>query len=59
MKYEELLNTWLKETVIKMNLCPFAAKPFKEGKIRINICESKSFKEVFDHFANELSLIHI
>jgi len=29
---------WIEQVVIKLNLCPFARKPFENGKIRFVVC---------------------
>jgi uncharacterized protein len=33
----EAVSTWLDQVVIGLNLCPFAAKPHKEGRVRISL----------------------
>lgn len=35
------VSTWLQEVVIGLNLCPFAAKPFLEKKVRILVSKAK------------------
>lgn len=48
---------WLKEVVIGLNLCPFAAKPFKKDQIRIAVSEGTSEEEVLETLLQEMLLL--
>lgn len=39
--YIEHTRNWLEQIVIGLNFCPFAAKPFKLGQIRIEVSHAK------------------
>lgn len=42
---EQVIENWLKEFVIKYDLCPFATLPFKQGKVRIKAFFERSLIE--------------
>lgn len=48
---------WLETFVIGMNLCPFAAKPWKRGQIRIEVCEKENSDEQVRFFLAELNTL--
>lgn len=52
-----LVSTWLKEAVIGLNLCPFAAKPFNEEKIRIQPCYAMDDESLLDALRAECELL--
>ena len=39
---ETEVRQWLETVVIGLNLCPFAARPFREGRVRVRIAEARS-----------------
>lgn len=41
----ELMNYWLKEVVIGLDLCPFARIPYKKGLIRVVECSAGKLSE--------------
>lgn len=38
---EAEVRQWLESVVIGLNLCPFAGRPFREGRVRIRVCEAR------------------
>lgn len=53
----EIVKNWLVETVIGLNLCPFAKKPYEEGKINIAVSKAQNFESAYDDFIKEIELI--
>ena len=47
-------TAWLETCVIGLNLCPFAAQPTQEGRVRIAVCDQHSIIECAYDFKNEL-----
>ena len=47
-------KTWLEQFVIKLNLCPFAANPFREGLIRYALEQSTDPTRVAERLIDEL-----
>ncbi|GAM63204.1 hypothetical protein JCM19232_1351 [Vibrio ishigakensis] len=56
-KVQQETLQWLKEVVIGLNLCPFAAKPFKKDQIRIAVSEGTSEEEVLETLLQEMLLL--
>ncbi|MDP7320118.1 MAG: DUF1415 family protein [Bacteriovoracaceae bacterium] len=54
---EKEVHDWLFKTVIGLNLCPFAKKPYNEGQIRIKSTNKKNKKEQIDFFLDELNTL--
>lgn len=52
-----LTQKWVKDFVIGHNLCPFAKRPFDEGRIRFAICEREEMEERLTDFWREVSLL--
>lgn len=50
-----MINKWLEQTIIGLDLCPFARKPFLEGKILIEELSGQESSEAQNHFLNSLS----
>lgn len=53
----EIINKWLVDTVIGLNLCPFAKVPYESGQIKIETSKAQSFEEAFADFIKEIELI--
>lgn len=54
MAYIELTKKWIEEFVINLNLCPFAAHPFKSDKIRYAVFKGKDADlEKFHQFCDD------
>ncbi len=45
---------WLKDVVIGLNLCPFAAKPYKNGQIHIAVSEAKNEETLLNDLLIEM-----
>lgn len=55
MHQNELMDYWLTEVIIGKNFCPFAARPYQEGTIKI----MESSKEFFhDKFLDAMNLLN-
>jgi hypothetical protein len=50
-----MINKWLEQTIIGLDLCPFARKPFLDGKILIEELPGQESTEAQNHFLNSLS----
>ena len=37
------IERWLCDMVVGLNLCPFAARPWKEGRVRLEVASSADF----------------
>lgn len=48
---------WLEYFVIQHNLCPFAAKPFRQERIRYVSCPAGNEKELADTLIDEILLL--
>lgn len=58
MKNIEIIKTWVRKTIIGLDLCPFAKQPFENGHVRINICESVGLSEIIEAFTYEIELLN-
>lgn len=47
-------KTWLEQFVIGLNLCPFAAKPFREGRIHYALEASAEPTQIAERLIDEL-----
>ena len=50
-------QNWVKDFVLKLNLCPFAHVPFKEDKIRYTLADQATLEEQMIHYWKEIELI--
>ena len=50
----DLVQRWLDEIVIDLNLCPFAARPRRQDKIRIALCPSDDIAAIMTVLASEI-----
>lgn len=48
------IERWLDEVVIGLNLCPFAARPRSEGRVRIAISQATNEEQLLDDLQHEL-----
>ena len=53
----QIVKAWIEQWVIELNLCPFAAKPFAEDKIRFVVFEKTEVFEMMDFFLEELKTL--
>ena len=51
----DLTRGWVEQVVIKHNFCPFAAKPFRENKIRYAVSNAENEKDLVDCLVDELA----
>lgn len=52
---EATVRDWLSRIVIGLNLCPFAARPFREERIRVLVSEARTPVEVLTDLQLELT----
>lgn len=52
------MDQWFKETILKLKLCPFAQKPWDEGRIRLFDSLAQSLIEAQQKFLDELEILH-
>ena len=50
-------RTWVKDIVLRHNLCPFAHKPFQQDTIRYAVCEADDSDAVVESLISELMLL--
>ncbi|RFF28136.1 MULTISPECIES: DUF1415 domain-containing protein [unclassified Wenzhouxiangella] len=50
----EATRQWLETVVIGLNLCPFAASPWRQGRIRFRVSEASSQQQLAQDLADEL-----
>lgn len=48
---------WLKRFVIRLNLCPFAAAPFRNDRIAYPVCREVSLEEIYPVFLRALEAL--
>jgi hypothetical protein len=51
---ERAVRQWLEQVVVGLNLCPFAGKPLREGRLRIVVSEAASELELLTELQLEL-----
>ena len=52
------VETWLSETVIGLNLCPFAKREYVQKKVRFQVSPAKSEQELLQDVVVELALLN-
>ncbi len=52
---EVAVRSWLEMVVIGLNLCPFASKPFRDGRVRVLVSEAKTGIELLTDLQLELA----
>lgn len=50
-------RAWVEKLVVGYSLCPFAAHPFREGKVRFVLCEARHWRELLEALVEELVLL--
>lgn len=48
---------WLENVVIGLNLCPFARKPFQEGRVRFTVSDSRNVETLLMDLYDELDTL--
>lgn len=51
------VKDWLNNVVIGLNLCPFAAHPTRENRVRFQVCYPQSEEELLEALDVEMSLL--
>jgi len=51
----EQVSQWIEQCVIDLSLCPFAGVPYRAGRVRIVVCESRSEVDFLAQIESELS----
>ena len=51
---EAQISQWIEHCVIDLSLCPFAAVPYRAGRVRIVVCESTSEADFLAQIEREL-----
>lgn len=54
---ERQVRQWLERVVIGLNLCPFAATPYRNGQIRISVSQAATGEKLLVDLQSELVLI--
>lgn len=52
---EAAVRQWIETVVIGLNLCPFAARPFRSGAVRIHVSEAADELELLTELQLELT----
>lgn len=52
------MEQWFKETILKLKLCPFAQKPWEEGRLKLIDSSAQSLFEAQQSFLEELDILH-
>jgi len=52
-----LTKHWVEQIVIGMNLCPFAARDWDQGRVRCTVCDASDEANVLLALASELQLL--
>lgn len=52
---EQSVRDWLSRIVIGLNLCPFAAKPFRENRVRVLVSEARTPVDLLTDLQLELT----
>ncbi len=51
------VEKWVESCVLKLNLCPFAHKPMREGRVRFASVSSRDAEVLWQRFRDELALL--
>lgn len=54
---EQQVRQWVERIVIGLNLCPFAATPYKNGQVRIAVSEAATDEGLLGDLRRELQLL--
>ena len=50
-------QVWLERLVIGLGLCPFAAAPYREGRITYSVCDAGSLEGIYEAFLQTLEAL--
>lgn len=59
VKLEDQIQNWVEQCVIGLSLCPFAAAPYRAGRVRVVICEADSAKGYLATIKTELNRLAV
>ncbi|MEN8177935.1 MAG: DUF1415 domain-containing protein [Pseudomonadota bacterium] len=45
--YTKITEQWVRTVVVELNLCPFAAEPLSQGRIRYVVCEESEPEAIY------------
>src|SRR6056297_3210587 len=54
----EATRRWLERSVIGLNLCPFAASPWREERVRMRVSNATRLQQLADDLADELMALN-
>ena len=57
MSPEAAVEKWVREFVVGYSLCPFAAQPLREGRVRFTTCEEADPEAITRQFLSEVLLL--
>ena len=52
--YAEITECWVRNLVVGLNLCPFAAEPLRRGRIRYAVCLESETEAIFRSLLQEM-----
>lgn len=55
--YTQVTEQWVREVVVGLNLCPFAAEPLKLGRIRYAVCGETAPDDIFRSLLLEMEAL--
>lgn len=50
----EVTRQWLEKVVIGLNLCPYAAAPWRQGRVRFQLSQARNEQQLAEDLADEL-----
>lgn len=56
---QDLIQRWLHDCVLALNLCPFAAPVLRDESLRIEVCEATEVEQQLQHYLRELDLLQV
>jgi hypothetical protein len=48
------VERWVEQCILELNLCPFAAVPYRKGLVHIEVCEARVFETVIGTLLGEI-----
>ena len=53
-----MTRRWLERSVIGLNLCPFAAGPYRDNRVHFHVSEQRTESGLMDELRSELMALH-
>jgi uncharacterized protein len=53
-----MTRRWLEKSVIGLNLCPFAAAPYRDNRVHFRVSEQRSASGLLEELRSELADLH-